>query len=84
MGGGYTEDLAVIRNEAEKFNIQLQSITHHGNSIQVICHAEIYTTFRDFLTTLEESGRFLSPIPEPERFPFLAGGTVTITPKSGD
>lgn len=84
MGSGYTEDLAIIRNEAERFNVQLQTITHEGNSIKVICDAESYTVFREFLTTLEESGRFLSPIPEPERFPYLEGGTVTITPMSGD
>ena len=84
MGGGLTDDLAVIRNEAERFNVQIQSITHEGNSIQVICDADSYTVFREFLTALEESGRFLSPIPEPERFPYLEGGKVTITPMSGD
>jgi len=84
MGGGLTDDLAVIRNEAERFNIQLQQITHQGNSISVVCYAESYTIFREFLTALEESGRFLSPIPEPERFPYLEGGAVTITPMSGD
>ena len=84
MGGGFTDDLAIIRNEAERFNVQIQSITHEGNSINVICDADSYTVFREFLTALEESGRFLSPIPEPERFPYLEGGKVTITPMSGD
>jgi len=84
MGGGFTDDLAIIRNEAERFNVQIQSITHEGNSINVICDADSYTVFREFLTALEESGRFLSPIPEPERFPYLEGGTVTITPMTGE
>ncbi len=80
MGGGLTDDLTVIKNEAERFNVQLKSITHGGNSISVICLAESYTSFREYLTALEESGRFLSPIPEPERFPYLEGGRVTLTP----
>jgi len=71
MGGGLTDDLAVIRNEAERFNVQIQSITHEGNSIQVICDADSYTVFREFLTALEESGRFLSPIPEPDPCPAI-------------
>ena len=84
MGGGFSEDVMVINSQAERFAVGVESITHQGNTIKVVCQAHSYSSFRDYLTALEESGRFLSPIPEPERFPYLQGGTVTLTPKSGE
>jgi hypothetical protein len=84
MGGDFTEDIRVINSQAEKLSIEVQSITHGGSTITVICQAESYHTFRDFLTALEESGRFSTPIPESERFPYREGGTVRLTPKPSD
>lgn len=80
LGGGFTEDLRVINTQAEVLGIELRSINHAGKTITIICQANDYTTFRAYITALEESGCFLTPIPEPERFPYLEGGKVTLTP----
>ena len=84
MGGGFTGDLEVIKGEAEKLDVQVQSITHAGNSITIICQADSYTIFRDYLTALEESGRFSTPIPPPEGYPYTEGGTIKAEPVPGE
>jgi len=81
MGGGFTEDLDVIITLANEFNIEVRSITHGGNSITITCQSDNYTSFRNYLAALAESGRFSTPIAEPERFPYLEGGVVTLIPE---
>jgi hypothetical protein len=81
MGGSFTEDLMVIRSQAEMLGIEVQLIAHAGDSITLTCQADSYNSFKDYLTNLEESGRFTTPIPYPERFPFVKGGSITLKPK---
>ena len=81
MGGGITEDLEVIRSQAAELGVEVQSITHAVTSITFTCQADSYTTFRDYLTALEESGRFTTPIPPPEGFPYVKGGVIKLEPK---
>lgn len=84
MGGGFTEDLEVIRGEAEKLGVQVESAVHTGNSITIVCQADSYLTFRDYLTALEESGRFATPIPPPEGYPYTKAGTIDVEPAPGE
>ncbi|MFB0559408.1 MAG: type IV pilus biogenesis protein PilM [Dehalococcoidales bacterium] len=83
MGGGFTENLKVINSQAGGLGIGIQSITHEGGSIIVICQADNYTAFRDYLNALEESGRFTTPIPPPEGYPYTTGGTIRLEPRTG-
>jgi len=80
MGGNFTEDLVVIMKEAEALSITVDSVIHEGSSIDVTCQAEDYVTFRKYLTALEESGRFATPIPPPEGYPYTTGGPITLEP----
>ena len=84
MGSGFTEDLGVINSQAEELGIQVRSITHDSKSITVECQTEpeSATVFDDYLAALEESGRFSSPIPPPEGYPYITGGTIKLEPKS--
>ena len=84
MGGGFTEDVEVINSEAEKLGVEVQSITHEGESITIACQADSYTTFRDYITALEESGQFSTPIPPPEPYPYTSGGTINLEPKPSE
>jgi hypothetical protein len=84
MGGYFTEDLVTIRSEAEKIGVELGSIVHKGDSIAVSCQADNYITFRQYLTALEESGRFATPIPPPEGYPYTSGGTIKVQTKTGE
>ena len=84
MGGNFTEDLVTIRSEAEKLGVKVGSIIHQGDSIAVSCQADNYISFRKYLTALEESGRFASPIPPPEGYPYTSGGTIKVQPKAGN
>ena len=79
-GVNFTDDVKVVISEAEKLGIHVASITHEGGSISVACDAEDYVTFRAFLDTLEGSGRFTTPIPPPEGYPYTTGGTIKIEP----
>jgi len=81
MGSGFAEDVRVINSEAEQLAIEVKSIDHEGEQIKVTCEADSYTAFRDYITALEESGRFATPIPPPERFPYTTGGTIVVEPK---
>jgi len=80
MGGNFTEDLVVIRSEAEKLGVKVGGITHEGGSIKITCQAYNYVTFREYLIALEESGRFTTPIPPPEGYPYTTGGNIVLTP----
>jgi len=84
MGGYFTEDLVTIQSEAEKFGVEVGSIIHQGDSISVSCQADNYIIFRQYLTALEESGRFATPIPPPEGYPYTSGGAIKVQPKTGE
>lgn len=84
MGGYFTEDLVTIRSEAEKLGVKVGSIIHQGDSIGVSCQADNYIAFRQYLTALEESGRFATPIPPPEGYPYTSGGAIKVQPKTGE
>lgn len=84
MGGGFTEDLGVIQDEADKLGAQVKSIAHAGKSITIICQADSYLTFRKYLTALEESGRFSTPIPPPEGYPYTKSGIIEVEPVTGE
>jgi len=76
--GSFAEDLAVIRNEAENLGVHVSSIVHGGEAIVVVCQADDYVTFRAYKTALEESGRFTTPIPPPEGYPYTTGGPLEL------
>jgi len=84
MGGGFTENLQVINSQAEELNIEVESITYGGSGITITCRAENYAAFDDYLTALEESGRFLTPIPPPEGYPYTKEGTIRLEPKPAE
>lgn len=84
MGGGFIEDLEVIRSQAERLGIEIKSIKHTGNGITVSCQADSYITFRNYVAALEESGRFLTPVTPPEGYPYIKGGTIKLKPQSGE
>jgi len=80
VGGNYTEDLEVINLEAEKLNIHLDTVFHEGSSIDITCQADSYITFREYLLALEQSGRFSTPDPPAEGYPYTKAGTITLEP----
>ncbi|MFC1993370.1 hypothetical protein ACFLV3_06160 [Chloroflexota bacterium] len=76
------KDIESIMNEAENIGIHVSVITHEGSGVTFSFQADSYTSFRDFLTALGESGRFSTPIPSPpEGSPFTKSGTIKLTPK---
>ena len=82
MGGYFTGDVAVINSEAEKLGVQVKSIAHTGNSINIVCQADEgdYITFRAYKMALEESGRFTTPVVPPEGYPYTWSGTIKVEP----
>jgi len=80
MGGGFTEDLRVINSEAERLGVQVDSIAHGGESITLTCQTEpeSYIVFREYVTSLEESGRFATVTPPSEKFSYVTGGTIKL------
>jgi len=82
MGGGFTEDLSVIKSEADRLGVQVESIAHDGKSITVNCQTEpeSYIVFREYVTSLEESGRFATVTPPSEKFSYITGGTIKLEP----
>ena len=84
MGGGFTEDLKVINSLAEELGIEVGSITHAGSSITFTGQADSYTAFREFVTALEESGRFSTPVTPPEGYPYVKDGTIKLEPKPSE
>ena len=80
--GSFAEDIKVIRNEAENLGVRVSSIVHDGKDIVVACQADDYVTFRAYRLALEASGRFATPIPPPEGYPYTTGGTLKLEPVS--
>ena len=82
MDGGFTEDLRIINEEADRLRVILQSIAHNGDSIVISCRTEPedYIIFREFVTTLRENERFATVTPPSEKFSYITGGTIEIKP----
>lgn len=80
MGGGFTEDLRVIKSEADRLGVQVESIAHDGKSIKVDCQTEPenHIVFEEYVASLEESGRFSSIIPPPAQFDWPTGGPIEL------
>jgi len=84
MGGGFVDDLEVITSLAGELGIEVASITHGGSGITFACQADSYLAFRDYITALEESGRFTTPVIPPEGYPYVKGGTIKLEPKPAE
>ncbi|MFC1990237.1 pilus assembly protein PilM [Chloroflexota bacterium] len=82
-GGGFTENLMVINSKAEELGIEVTSINHEGGGITINCQAGSYLDFRDYIAALKESGQFSSVTSPAERYSYVQGGTITLTPKPG-
>jgi len=80
--GSFTEDIRVIKDRADEIGITIKSIVHNRDSISLSCEARDYLGFRTFLEALEESGRFSSPIPPPEGYPYTKSGDIKLTPQT--
>ena len=83
LGGNIVGDLAVINGEAQKLGVQVASVTHEGIKISVEAKSPSYTAFREYITALEKSGRFTSPVPPPEGFPYTTSGIIKLESRSG-
>jgi hypothetical protein len=81
MGGGFTEDLRVIKSEADILGVKVESISHTGESITFTCQAGDYTIFRDYVTALRESGRFPTVTSPPEAYSYITGGPIKLETK---
>ncbi len=75
----FNDDIRVIVQEAEKLGVEVSTLSHKGNDISINCMAGDYLSFRYYLTALEESGRFATPIPPPEGYPYTSGGSIQLT-----
>jgi len=84
LGGGFTQDLALIQDEADQLGVRVQDVVHQGNKITITCQADSYLVFRNYLTALEKSGQFLTPIPPPEGYPYTKAGTIVVETKTGE
>jgi len=84
MGGGFTEALTVINSQAGGLGIQVESVVHGGETITVTCEADSYLTFREYVTALEESGRFFTPVTPPEGYPYVTRGSIKLEPKPAE
>lgn len=77
----FTDDIRFIKDSAAQTGVKVKSIVHNGDSIAVSCEAGDYLGFRTYLSALEESGRFSSPIPPPEGYPYTKGGDIRLKPQ---
>lgn len=84
LGGGFTRELEVIDSEAKRLGVEVQTIAHGGDRITVICQAGDFITFDSYLTALRESGLFSIPIPPPEGYPYITGGTIQLAPQPAE
>lgn len=84
MGGNFAEDLRVIQKEADKLGIKVEFVSHKGSEIEVDGEADSYLSFRQYITALEKSGRFATPIPPPEGYPYTTTGTIKLKPKGAE
>ncbi len=82
--GSFSEDIGFILAEAGRIGIDIGSITHNGKDINVACQAEDYRDFRVYMTALADSGRFATPIPPPEGYPYTMGGSIKLTTQTGE
>jgi hypothetical protein len=82
LGGNFTEDLDTILGEADRLGVQIKSVVHEIDEITITCESDSYLAFRQYLAALEESGRFLTPIPPPEGYPYTTSGTIIVEPKT--
>ena len=82
MGGYFTGDVVVINSEAEKLGVQVNSIAHASNEINIDCQADEgdYIAFRAYKMALEESGRFTTPVVPPEGYPYTWSGIIKVEP----
>ena len=78
----FSGDIGMIMEEAEKLGVTVSSVNHRKTEITVSCAAEDYLSFRAYLTALEESGRFTTPIPPPEGYPYTRSGTIKLQTQS--
>ena len=84
MGGSFIEDLEVIRSRAEELGVEVHAITHTGSSITFSGQADSFITFGEYITALEESGRFLTPVTPPEEYPYVTGGPIKLETKPAE
>ena len=84
MGGGFVDDLDIITSLAGELGIEVASINHVGSSITFACQADSYLAFRDYVTALEESGRFATPAIPPEGYPYTKSGPITLETKPAE
>ena len=78
LDGHFTEDVGAIYDIADDVGVQVDSVRHDGQSIVLGCTADTYTLFREYSDVLRDTGRFsLIEVP-PERFPFVAEGTIKL------
>jgi hypothetical protein len=77
--GSYSDDIGVIIAEADKLGVEVGAITHGGGEISISCSAGDYLSFRAYLAALAESGRFTTPIPPPEGYPYTRSGHIKLT-----
>ena len=82
--GSFSEDIGVVLAEAERIGVDISSLTHNGKDIDVACQAEDYRDFRLYMAALADSGRFTTPIPPPEGYPYTKGGKIKLTVKTGN
>lgn len=80
----FDDDIKLIVQEAEKLDVEVSTLSHRGQDININCVADDYVSFRHFLAALEESGRFTTPIPPPEGYPYTYGGVIKLTVQSGE
>lgn len=78
----FSKDIGVIMEEAEKLGVEVSTVSHGRTEITVSCAAGDYLSFRAYLTALEESGRFTTPIPPPEGYPYTRSGTIKLATES--
>jgi len=84
MGGGFIEDLKVITSLTEELGVAVGSVSHEGSQITFNCQADSRIVFIEFITALEESGRFLTPVIPPTGYPWVTGGAIILKPKPSD
>ncbi len=81
--GSFSEDVRVILAEAGRIGVDISTIAHNGEDISIVCQAEDYIDFRLYMNALADSGRFATPIPPPEGYPYTKGGSIKLKAQSG-
>ncbi len=80
LGGNFSRDLAAIYDGAAELGVSVIRVNHKGDTVSVVCEAGSSQAFRGYLTALEDSGRFATPIPPPPGYPEVTGGTIEMEP----